>query len=276
MTYLMLALVSSASAADCLSKSTVEQITAKFDAAEKAYADFEVDLFASSLDEVAIMLPCFDAPMTPELAARYHRMRGLRLFIERDSARAQQAFAAARAIDPAYEFPTTLIPPTHSIRTQYSAIDVANPAKSPAPTPVEGHLSFDGTQTLDRPTDWPTIVQVYNGGSELQATAYVFPTDPLPAYKAIAPVVSKAVAVRKPVSPKVIFAIGAGAAAVGAGVLYVMAESSEREFFAYDESYTTSDLEAMQANTNGLTYGAIGAGVLALASGAGVVFVGKW
>ena len=268
-------LLSVAQAADCLATSTPEAIAAKFDAAEEAYKSLEVDIFSASLDEAALMLPCLDAAVTPAFAARYHRMRGLRSYIERDAAKAAQSFAAARVIEPDYSFPTSLIPEGHSVRKQFSSVDTTAPQTQPAPEPVEGWLSLDGTRTLDRSMGWPAIVQLHSGEGALSSTSYLFPSDPLPAYKAKAQPVSSST-VHKPLSPKIPLAIGAGVAAIGAGVLYAMADASAQDFARYDESYSTDDLTAMQTKTNTFVYASIGSGALAVAGTLGVVLVGHW
>jgi hypothetical protein len=276
MTPLLLLTFAAAHAADCPTRSQQADIAAKFDAAEEAYTSLDVEVFSLSLDEAALMLPCLDAPIDPAFAARNHRMRGLRAYLERDATRAAQSFAAARALQPDYSFPTTLIPEGHSVRKQYASLDVSTPNPTTAPEPIEGWLSFDGTRGLSRPSMWPSIVQLFDAEGRLLSTSYLFPADPLPAYKAKAQPVASAAVARKPLSPKVPLLIGAGVAAVGAGVLYAMADAEGQKFAQYDERYTLTDLNDMQARTNGYVYASIGAGALAVAGGLGVVFVGHW
>ena len=265
-----------AHAADCLAPASPDAISAKFDAAEAAYKTLEVEVFSSSLDEAALMLPCLDVAVTPAFAARYHRMRGLRSSLDRDPARATQSFAAARVIEPDYSFPTSLIPEGHSVRSQYASLDVTAPETIPVREPIEGWLAFDGARGLTRPTGWPSIVQLYDAQGLVRSTDYLFPSDPLPAYKAKPLPVSATARVPKPLSPKLPLAIGAGVVGVGAGVLYALAASSAQEFNVYDESYTLDDMERMKGRTNGLVYASVGAGVLAVAGGLGVAFVGHW
>lgn len=249
------------------------ELAAKLAAAESAYGTLDVDTFANSLDEAAIILPCVAEPIEPALAATWLRMQGLRYFIERDAAKADLAFAAARTVDSVYDFPLNLVPTGHSLRAHYTALDPTTLTRSEVPHPKAGELRFNGLADVWRSDAAPAIVQVISEEGAVLATAYVQAGQPLPPYEAIA--LPKASAGRS-LSPKVPLGAAAGVAAAASVVLYVMAAEGASDFEAYRADDDVDALDARRARVNGLTAGAIGAGILALAGGAGVVFVGEW
>lgn len=267
-------LLSLASAADCLTPSRASDLAARLDAADEAYATFEVETFSSSLDEAALILPCLSDVVPPDVSAHYLRVLGLRYFIQRDPSRADLAFAAARAVDPGYVFPEAMIPPSHAIRTHYVAYNLALAPGTPVGPPREGALYFNGTAGTRRP-GWPAIVQVVNAAGAVTATQYVWPGDPLPGYDAM-PVVTETTSVARRKNPGIPLAIGAGVAAVASGTLYVIAAGSARDFAEFQEDDSLVGLEQRRDQTNRLVYASIGVGVLAVAGGLGAVFVGKW
>lgn len=268
-------------AASCPAPTHAADLAAKVNSAEQAYATFEVETFASSLDEAALILPCVVDVVAPDVAAHYLRMSGLRYFIERDPTHADQAFAAARALEPGYVFPETLIPAGHSVRTHYTAVDLTLVQPIVIARPRTGQLLFDGAPATTgaagtvRP-GLPAIVQVQDASGAVVETAYVLPTDPLPAYDAVPLAVTSAGGVRRPLSPKVPLAIGAGVAAVASGALYALSAGSRQEFDTYREDDSIQNLSSLKARTNGEFVGALGLGMLAVAGGVGALLVGTW
>ena len=83
-------------------------------------------------------------------------------------------------------------------------------------------------------------------------------------------------AVRRPLSPKVPIAIGAGVAAIASGTLYALSSSSRQEFDTYRATDSLQNLTSLKNRTNSEFIGSVSAGVLALAGGVGAVLVGKW
>lgn len=272
MTILLLALAP-AFAESCPVPSHLGELAGRVDAAEQAYASFEVEAFVSSLDEAALILPCLAEVVPPDLTAHYLRMQGLRYFIRRDPSRADEAFAAARSLDATYVFPESLIPSGHSIRAHYDALDLSTVVSAPLAAARTGSVLFNGSPAIERP-GLPAIVQILDATGAVSATRYVLPLDPLPSYDAMPlPGVETA---RRPLSPKVPLVIGGVLAAAASGTMLVPAASSQREFETYRVDDSLDNLEALRGRTNGLAFGSVGAGVLALAGGVGAVLVGKW
>lgn len=258
----------------------VSEFSARVDAAEQAYADFEVQAFSASMDEAALMLPCLNAVVTNGVAAHYLRMVGLQQYVGHDTVKAEALFGAARSLDAAYQFPDSLIPTGHAIRTHYGAVDVSILPWTPIGAPRTGSVMFNGvpvSATAPERPGWPAIVQVVDKDSLVTATALVYPTQSLPPYDALPlPVSAVAGVERHPMNPKIPVGIATGLAAIASGTLYGLASGSAADFHTYRADDTVDALTARQKKTNGLVYASVATGVLAVAGGVGVVLVGKW
>ena len=146
--------------------------------AESAFAELNQAGFETLLAAASQDLRCLSAPVSPEVAARYHRLIGLDEFVRRDEERARLAFAAARAVDPLGALPSALLPPGHVARA------LSESASSPGAVtelwlPHEHTFWFDGVAGTARPADRDTLLQVEAEGA-LTISAHLTPSDPLP------------------------------------------------------------------------------------------------
>jgi hypothetical protein len=106
-------------AAQCESAVDAAKLSETLHTAEYSYGKLDVEGFKSAVDDATEQLPCLNQALGPQLAARYHRLRGLHLYVIRDKDSAALSFAAARDVDPAYEFPENLIPAGHAGMTPF-------------------------------------------------------------------------------------------------------------------------------------------------------------
>lgn len=170
--------------AACPMATTLEILDGSLTEAVTAYKALDLDSFTLAMDSAALILPCLGEPLNPEVAAHYHRMKGLAAVIGRNNDDAALSFTAARAADPNYAWPEDLVPPGHIIRSTYGGADPSK-TKFTVPAPPEaGALWFDGAPGDKRPTTRPTVFQWVDGEGKVQATALLAPTDELPAYPA--------------------------------------------------------------------------------------------
>lgn len=216
--------------------------------------------FNMSADASVSVLACLTTTIPPALAARVHRVEGLRAFAVRDAVRARAAFAAARAIDPGYRFPDTMVPADNPLRTAY---DEATPdiRTSPVPRARKGtHLHLDGVETNLRPTDRAVVFQIVDDGGA-KGGAWLMPEATLPPYA-------------RPMdgtrTPLLLAAGGCALAGLGAyaGALAV-----------HDATFTATNLESVQAGqttANGLVATSAALGVTAVGLGAAAFVVGRW
>lgn len=257
-------------ATECESPTAISDVTANLDEAEASFGRLEIPAFLESMDRLSTQtLPCLNEPLEPMLAARVHRAVGLRAFGERD-VYAVQAFAAARNLDPDYEFPEDLVAPVSPIREDYTTMSLSAGRTALSPEPKKGALLFDGTETLDRPTAWGTVFQRIDPEGVPQETSYLRPGDPLPEYEAVPRTIGPQITQRRKLfgdAPPGLVAGAFGAAVAGAG-LYAAAGLSHSAWENPDAK--AADVEAARTRTNALVIGAGAAGVTALGLGVGV------
>lgn len=119
--------------------------------------------------------------MDVPLAAKYHRVQGLAAFLRRDTNAAAAHFDSARALEPDFVLPTTMVPTGHPVRALYEAAPTQGSSET-LQAPAEGRLVLDGRAVLARSPDRPVIAQLVDPRGEVQWTALVQPGQPLPAY----------------------------------------------------------------------------------------------
>lgn len=174
--------LSQAYAGACADKATIAELNRSMDKAETAYGSLDLDGFMGSSDLLRTDLPCLGEPMTRVVAERIHRIEGLRGYLDGDRRAASQSFAAARALNPDYSFPDTLVPAGYPEFELYNALDLTLGSTSKVDPMIDGYVLLDGKVGNDRPTDWPTIVQVINEDGDVVVTKYVRPGEPMPSY----------------------------------------------------------------------------------------------
>lgn len=276
--------------ADCPAPVAVDELQARLDEAESAYADLDVDGLTAASDTFVLMLPCLAEPAPPELAARTHRTFALLRWGEGREDEARRSLAALRRIQGDAALPDTLVPPGHPL---HGALAGATPGGTvPLDPPADGQLLFDGAAALARPEDEPTLAQWARQDGTIGWSVLARPGAALPDYGAVAPEpepppAPEPVAAAPEPAPvplpepaprrssglsTALFATSA-ATAVGAGALYGGAWAANRSFFTYEPPAGTSGadavaaLESRQATAGALTAGAISLGVVALGAG---------
>lgn len=168
--------------AACPDAATLSELNSAMERAERAYGNLDLDGFLTASDALRNDLPCLGEPMTRVVAARIHRVEGLRGFVDSDSRAASQSFAAARSQDPDYRFPDSLVPEGYPEWELYNALNLKLGATLKVDPMIDGYVLFDGKVGVDRPTDWATVVQVINEDGEINVTRYLRPGDPMPSY----------------------------------------------------------------------------------------------
>lgn len=247
-------------------------VSATLDRAEDAFAELDATRFRAEIDQALQDVDCLSSRADAALAARLHRARGLRAFIDGDEGAARAAFAAARAADPAYAFPDAFIPLNHPIRALYHDPGVAYAPVAVA-EPAEGSLEFDGVRSMTRPGSWPSVVVWRDASGAVRQSAWLEPGEPLFAYPGTTGVSARG-STRSTGHPSRTLAIAAGASTLMGGGLLGAAKLSADRF--WDPATPDGELEGLRTRTNTLTYGAAGLGALALGAGVGAVVVGRW
>lgn len=260
--------------------------------AEAAWRRLDTPALRTAHDEARQMAGCLDTRVPRDLVARLHRTEGIRAFADKQPDRAAEAFAAARRIDPSWQFPPSMVPEGHPLLALYVRHDVRTTETTSCDPPASGHLEFDGQYTRERPSNWPTLAMHLEDEGTVRRSAYLLPADPMFAYElpAPAPVVAppEPIAVvadptptpspkpaskarpKGPNTPLLVMTLVSGAAA---GVSYALAATARE---AYDDETDRGELAEARANTNRFVYLSAGLGVAAVGFGATAVIAGKW
>ena len=265
-------LASGAIAAECPTTTTAAALDGLLGLAEEAFADLDVERFSDVMDEVTFYVPCVADPLTPKTAAHLHRMQALRQFVARDERRTVAAIAAARSAAPTYALSDDIVPAGHVLYDLYGQLPLENGSVHTVAEPVTGSLRFDGVVTLDRPTSWPTIVQVATEDGSIASTDYLFPQGAMPTYEAVSVRTSSLVPMLPFVKskPQLYLLAGSAVALLGAGAMYGAASVSAAGFDQEHPEWSKADLDAHRGTTNTLVVGS----AVAAVAGAGGLTVG--
>jgi len=249
--------------------------------AEWAYGGAELDVFNASSDLMLERLPCVDEEVPRNIAARIHRLQGLRGFVVRDPDLSTRAFAAARSIEPGYRFPETIVPQGNPVLADYEAIPVESGLLVPALAPKDGYLLFDGRPGTQRPGSWPSLLQIVDEKGQISLTVYLRRSEALPEYKQarVQPIVKASngggqgeTEQKRGVSVPLL--VTAGGLAVASGTLLALSRGVEDQY--WDNSYSNDELEDLRQRHNGLALGAWGSGGGAVLAGVGAFLVVRW
>ncbi len=259
---MFVALLASAFAADCPYPLPVSAVDAALAGMEATWGA-DMTAFAKGLDDARASLRCVATPLPPATAARFHRMEGLAAYVARDSDRTAKSFAAARALDPDYTFPTEMVPAQNPLRVAYDG-SVAGTATVVAPAPKPPYILWiDGTQTRALPETRAAVVQVQKGDGAVVDSSWVLPGQRLPDYP------------RASAGSRVPVLIGAGVLAAGAGTLWALGAGARTSTFEA-VPLTTEERAGRQDLANTLGYATIGVGAAAVLTGAGAFVFGRW
>ena len=135
---LLAALLLPTALAACPSSDASLQST--LDSAQLAFSMMDSSGFSTATAEAEAQAACLSDPVSPTVAARLHRVLGLQAFVAGDEPGARTAFAAARAIEPDYQFPDSMVPSDHPVRQLYGQSLNASAASTELAAPAAGHL----------------------------------------------------------------------------------------------------------------------------------------
>lgn len=245
--------------------------------AEGAFVDLDIEGFLATSDRIRAELPCMNEVVPPTVAARLHRVEGLRRFGERDVDDVR-AFAAARAADPQATLPPEMAPPGSQLLADFGAMDTSAGDVVPLAEPIEAVLWLDGQVATTRNVGRPTLAQLVGVDGGVRWTSYVAHAAPLPPYEAIPlpepepPPLPEPVTVVVHRSPRIPLAIATAATVVAAGVTYGVGASSRSAWL--DPETPDADLAGLKATTNTMAVVSTASGVAAL--GLGTLLVVTW
>jgi len=243
--------------AQCEELVTSDALAEQAEVAEQALAAADADAYRTAHDTMVGMVPCLGRMLSTPTAAELHRTGGVRAFLDRDLERARIRFAAARLLDPDYEWPDALLPPSHPIRTAYMEESLRGRMFDVPKRPRRGVVAVDGRIGEGRLEGLPATFQLIDNNGEAELSVLLDPFDDFPTYPQAA---------SRSVRPTTIASI---AAAVGAGVLFGAAWNARQKYNDLDTPY--EELDSRRAQVIGFTIGSIAFGGIAVGTGVAAV-----
>jgi hypothetical protein len=243
-------------------------LAAHIDEAEASFAAHDPERFAEQSTAARADLECLAEALPRPTAADQHRLVGLAAFVARDADLAVRSFASARALEPAWTFPESLVPAGHPIRDDYASMDPASSPTAPVLPSRGGRVEIDGGTATTRPLDRPVVFQRFDASGAVVMTHWVAPGEALPAYDVRRP--------RDPATRPLAYG-AAGAGVVGIGLL-VGARLSLAGYDGIDAGTPAGQaaLDPARNRTNALLGASAGAGGAAIAAGISALVVQRW
>ena len=263
----------------CDRVSETHEVGAAIDEAYELYRELEIDKFREQVDVARKHIECLDTFLSRHHGAEFHRVEGVRLFVDRNSPEAQKHFAAARALEPNYSFPTDLVPEGNPLLDDYQALEPIAGSFETVARPRAGSIKLDGSSTLNRGLERPVTFQLADASGKVVLSKVLAAADAPPAYDAeeSASTGGSEKAPKTPKEPRekgakkgpsVPLLVVAGAAAVAAGGLYGGAFVSRGQWQGVaPNSGQVDKVNAARGLTNGLVVGSWIAGGVAVGMG---------
>ncbi len=253
----------------CMEPATLDDFQAAARAGERAFADIDLPGLTRARLTALASLPCLAEPITPAMAAEFHRMMAMAAFTSGDESAVLEEFHAARRLDPGYTIPPDVAPAGHPLVLLYeaSAGEVAPHRELESVIPPEGgRVIVDGTAEGLRVSGLSALLQVYREDGTLTRTEYLLSTDPTPRYG------PRPVDREQQRKHRIGFTAATASAAVLATGLYGTAAALESQF--WDTSQPLRVPARTQSQVNSLVVGS--AGVATLALGLGIYTAWTW
>jgi hypothetical protein len=224
-------------AAACPTTWPAATLNERLAAAEAAYSALDTEGFQRAVEDTKLMLPCSSTLIDPALAARYHRIEALRLFVQGHEAEATESLAAAKVLEPEYRFPAEMFDASHAFRVQYDAQRSTEGKTVSVPPARKGAVAFDGVRSRRRPVERATVVQILDEHDVPASTTYLTSGAAMPAYSQGSP-------------SQVPLLIGAGLSVAASAVLYGLAwTANDSALDPADSTLTNARLEQYQSDT---------------------------
>ncbi len=255
--------------AACPERSSLSDFQAAARAGETAFADIDLPALTRARQMALSTLPCLAEPVTPVVAADFHRMMAMAAFTAGDEALVLAEFHAARRLDPGYSIPVDVAPPGHPLVQLYERSAIAGSIERELDAvipPIGGTVVVDGTVQGLRPRGLSAVVQVFGEDGLLNHTEYLLPGDPTPRFGPLPLELEQKKRRRKGLLA------ATGATTLLAGGLYTRAVVGEAQFL--DPTGDLPKPRPTRAVSNSFFWGSVGVGTVAV--GLGVFTAVTW
>jgi hypothetical protein len=251
---------------DCPDESTIEDFQAAAQAGERAFANIDLPALTRAREMALQTLPCL-APITPEVAADFHRMMAMAAFTAGDEPLVLAEFHAARRLDPGYVIPAEVVLPGHPLVRLYDkSVEAGGEERELEAVipPLGGTVVVDGTPQGLRPNGLSAVLQVYQADGELTRTTHLLPGDPTPRYGPVPLELEQNKKRRRGLL------VATGTTALIASGLYTRAVVGEQQFT--DTATQLTEPRQEKAINNAYFWGGVGVGTVSLGLGVFTTF----
>jgi hypothetical protein len=158
-----------------------EALSEELQAAEESVRSFDKEGLMGHMESARKSLRQVDLPLTPRLAAAYHRMEGVEAHILRLDGQIIPALQAAVAVDPAAKLPADIAPEGNPLWQLYEEARARPLSAHVRVEPIVDHeLWIDGRASRNLPNERPAIIQIANVDGKVVWTRYhaEFETNP--------------------------------------------------------------------------------------------------
>lgn len=270
--------LTTAGAVDCEQPTANTDLAAVLSATEVSWIRMDLDAFEVSYDNAQVVLSCLEEPVTPTLAASFHRLQALGAFVHEDFAGVIASYRSSLALEPEHVLSLEVAPIGHPLRDQYELAALATTSPLEALAPHKGvTLWMDGAKSSSRPTERPIILQAAGPLGAIEQTTWLPARAPVPTWATAPPatVEREKREKREGMPPARVAllttAVGAG---VGAAGTYALGWSTQARFD--DRATAYEDLQGIR-RTNHITL--VTSGVLlgvAVGTGTSFALVSTW
>ena len=248
--------------------------------AEGAFAAADAPLFLRATAEARAALPCLSEPMTPGVAAAWHRSVALERIVSPAAQDRPLVLASLRAMsraDPGYRLPAALAFDGSVLPALLSEAEAMDPPqRSRFSAPDGTFVLLDGAPSQERELGLPVVAQlVWRQDLRVHATIALAPDQPMPSWSALGALPPPPPPPPDRLSRPATLALAGGAIALSlvAGGALGWGEANRATF--YDPETPYSAAPALQQRSHALTFTALGAGLGAAGLGALVVLSGQ-
>jgi hypothetical protein len=156
--------------ASCDAPTTFQQVSRELVAGEQAIRDSDREALEDAERRAEALMSCLGEPLSPSEVASFMRLKGIASFVRKDREGATRWLEAARAVDPSYALPLTLIPKAHPLRTLFESVRVPPLEPVHLPPPATGWLEIDGRQASNVYAGHPWVLQWRDGDGQVVST----------------------------------------------------------------------------------------------------------
>lgn len=259
--FLTLVYAASYALAACDVVATPADLAREVISAERAYEGGELDTFAKAITAANAVVPCLDGPLSPAIAAGFHRVAAFSAITRDDAPAAVAELRAVLAVEPQWQISEAIAPPGNPNREAFDAAKIAGLGGSSLAHPPGGVVLYvDGSPVGTLPTERPYLLQAIRSDGRVVGNQAMQVHQTVPTW-AVAP------------RSRPVLAIAAGGFGLGAIGLYGAALAMRAQFD--DPTTPFSELDSLESGTNAAVFTSVGLGAVAVGLGTAAVVV-KW